>query len=327
MEGKQDPASPAEALSAPYVLAYTYRRSVGPVIGRFLTGLREGRIEGVRTAAGRVLVPPAEYDPETGAAVGDFVEVGTAGVVQSWCWVSEPRAGQPLDRPFAWALVKLDGADTAMVHAVDAPSPAAMRTGMRVCVRWRAERVGSVRDIACFVPDEGSGASEAPPMPPAEPVRGMLSPVHLEFTISPGATLSRFLEGVVEGKLLGRRCPSCAKVYVPPKGACPTCGVPFGDEVAVSDTGTVTSFCIVNVPFEGQTMKLPYTYGSVLLDGADIPILHLISGIPADEVRMGLRVRAEWLPAGERRPTLESIRWFAPTGEPDAAYETFSEHQ
>ena len=120
MEGKQDPASPAEALSAPYVLAYTYRRSVGPVIGRFLTGLRDGRIEGVRTAAGRVLVPPAEYDPETGAAVGDFVEVGAAGVVQSWCWVSEPRAGQPLDRPFAWALVKLDGADTAMVHAVDA---------------------------------------------------------------------------------------------------------------------------------------------------------------------------------------------------------------
>ncbi len=325
MEGKQDVAEGSEALTSPYVLEYTYRRSLGPVVGRFLTGLREGRIEGVRTASGRVLVPPTEYDPESGAAVGDFVSVGVSGVVQTWSWVSEPRKGQPLDRPFAWALIKLDGADTALLHAVDAPSADAMRSGMRVTVRWRAERVGSIHDIACFVPGDEVQAAE--PVAPAEPVRRMKSPVHMDFTIGAGRTLSRFLEGVVQGKLLGRRCPTCAKVYVPPKGACPTCGVPFADEVVVSDTGTVTSFCIVNVPFEGQTMKLPYTYGSVLLDGADIPILHLISGIPADEVRMGLRVKAEWLPDGERQPTLASIRWFAPTGEADAPYESYAEHQ
>src|SRR5262245_49045423 len=107
-------------LSAPYVLEYTYRRSTGPVIGRFLTGLREGRIEGVKTSSGKVLVPPAEYDPGTGDAVTDFVEVGQEGVVLTWAWVPEPRKAQPLPHAFAWALVKLDGADTAMLHAVDA---------------------------------------------------------------------------------------------------------------------------------------------------------------------------------------------------------------
>jgi uncharacterized OB-fold protein len=142
------------ALRAPYVLEYTYRRSTGPVIGRFLSGLREGRIEGVRTTTGKVLVPPVEYDPDSGEATVDFVLVSDEGRVTTWAWVERPRSNQPLDRPFAWALILLDGADTAMLHAVDAESPARMSTGMRVKVRWAQERVGGIRDIACFVPCE-----------------------------------------------------------------------------------------------------------------------------------------------------------------------------
>jgi uncharacterized OB-fold protein len=141
------------ALSAPYVLEYTYRRSLGPVLSRFLTGLKDKRIEGVRTQAGRVLVPPAEYDPDTGEATTEFVEVGQSGTVTTWSWVSEPRKNQPLTRPFAWALVKLDGADTCMLHAVDAVTAAKMQTGMRVRARWKAERAGSIQDIACFEPE------------------------------------------------------------------------------------------------------------------------------------------------------------------------------
>lgn len=159
----------------------------------------------------------------------------------------------------------------------------------------------------------------------SESVKRIKVPVRFEYTIGAGQTLSRFLAGLVEGRLLGRRCPGCKKVYVPPRGACPTCALPPGEEVVVADTGTVTTFCIVNVPFEGQTMKLPYVYASVLLDGADMPILHLVDA-PAAEARMGMRVKAEWLPPAERRPTLESIRWFRATGEPDAPFSAYREH-
>jgi uncharacterized OB-fold protein len=141
-------------LTAPHVLEYPYRRSVGPVLGRFFTALRDGKLVGVRTRQGRVLAPPAEYDPDSGAAVTDqFVDVGPGGVVTTWSWVPRPRAKQPLDRPFAWALIRLDGADTAMLHAVDAGEPSRMRTGMRVAPRWRAERVGHIADIECFEPE------------------------------------------------------------------------------------------------------------------------------------------------------------------------------
>jgi len=151
-----------DVLRAPHVLEYPYVRSVGPVIGAFLTGLRQGRILGARSQAvdgtATVVVPPTEYDPVTGRDVGELVEVGPAGVVTTWSWASEPLLDQPLGRPFAWALVQLDGADTAMLHAVDAGSPEAMASGMRVTPRWKpaGERQGRIQDIECFVPEPGA---------------------------------------------------------------------------------------------------------------------------------------------------------------------------
>jgi uncharacterized OB-fold protein len=137
-------------LSAPHVLEYPYRRSVGPVLSRFFTGLRDRKLVGVATTTGRVLCPPAEADPDTGASVSDrFVEVGPGGVIESWTFVSNPREKQPLSRPFAYALIRRDGADTALLHAVDA-DPARLRTGVRVRPRWRAETVGEIGDIECF---------------------------------------------------------------------------------------------------------------------------------------------------------------------------------
>lgn len=148
-----EPAFSGGVLSAPYVLEYPYRRSLGPVIGRFLAALKDGKILGIKTtgAIPRVIVPPTEYDPETGAENGALVEVGPAGAVMSWAWVQTPRKSHPLERPFAFALIRLDGADTSLLHAVDAGAESAMKTGMRVAPRFRVERSGSVLDIECFV--------------------------------------------------------------------------------------------------------------------------------------------------------------------------------
>lgn len=144
-----------EALIAHHVLEFPggYTRSVGPVIGRFLTALRDdGKLLGVRLADGRVLFPPTEYDPTTGAATADdFVTVGPGGEVTTWTWVAEPRPEHPLDRPFAFALVRLDGADTALLHTVDAGDESVMQTGMRVVARFGDDRRGQITDF-CFTP-------------------------------------------------------------------------------------------------------------------------------------------------------------------------------
>jgi uncharacterized OB-fold protein len=139
-------------LTAAHTLEYPYRRSVGPVIGAFFTALREQKLVGVRAKDGRVLVPPVEYDPESGESLDAIVDVGPNGTVTTWSWIETPRAKHPLHTPFAWALIKLDGATTAMLHAVDAGSAAKMKTGMKVKPRWRPEREGDIHDIVCFEP-------------------------------------------------------------------------------------------------------------------------------------------------------------------------------
>lgn len=144
--------SEPQLLQKAFELGYTYTRSTGPVIGGFLTALREGRILGTRTSDGRVIVPAAEFDPVSAEALVDFVPVSDSGVVSSWCWVHQPLPHHLRQTPFAFALIRLDGADVPMLHMVDAHSEAAMRTGMRVRARWAAERRGSITDITCFEP-------------------------------------------------------------------------------------------------------------------------------------------------------------------------------
>ncbi len=132
-------------------LEFPYSRTTGPVIGAFLAGLREGKVLGIKGADGRTLVPPPEYDPETGGYLGvELVEVGPLGTVQAWAWVHDPLPKHPLDHPFAFALIRPDGADSAMLHAVDAGDPAAMRTGLRVWPRFKTEPTGLITDLEAW---------------------------------------------------------------------------------------------------------------------------------------------------------------------------------
>ena len=130
-------------------LEFPYRRSVGPVIGAFLSGLRDQKVVGIRTGDGRVICPPLEYDPETGEGLSTdaLVDLADTGTVTDWAGVSKPSSKHPTGgSPFSWALIKIDGADTALLHAVEGQ----VERGTKVRARWRDERKGHVTDIECF---------------------------------------------------------------------------------------------------------------------------------------------------------------------------------
>ncbi|WP_282693824.1 OB-fold nucleic acid binding domain-containing protein [Streptomyces sp. CC208A] len=316
---------PPETLRAPLVVEFPFTRSLGPVQSAFLTALRERTVLGVRTETGRILVPPVEYDPDTAAELRELVQVEPTGTVTTWAWNPEPRPGQPLTTPFAWVLVRLDGADTALLHVLDAPGPETVRTGMRVRIRWAAERTGAITDIACFERyDHTAPATEPTPHTGAfdDPVTTLTTPARLDYTYSPGRAQTRYLHALAERRTVGERCPSCAKVYVPPRGACPTCGVATTEQVEVGPRGTVTTFCIVNIKAAHTAnldIEVPYVYAHIALDGAGLALHGRIGGIPYDQVRMGLRVEPVWSEDG-RYPD-----HYRPTGEPDADYDTYKE--
>ncbi|MFE7242240.1 Zn-ribbon domain-containing OB-fold protein [Streptomyces sp. NPDC057580] len=309
-----------DVLSAPLVVEFPFTRSLGPVQSAFLTGLRERTVLGVRTADGRVLVPPVEYDPVTAEELRELTEVAATGTVTTWAWNPAPRRDQPLATPFAWVLVKLDGADTALLHVLDAPGPGAVHTGMRVRIRWSPERNGAITDIACFEPYEGEIGQPSPHNGEfADPVTGIVTPARLDYTYTPGRAQSAYLKALSEQRTVGERCPSCRKVYVPPRGACPTCGVATAEQVEVGPRGTVTTYCIVNIKAKNLDIEVPYVYAHIALDGADLALHGRIGGIPYDQVRMGLRVEPVWTGEG-RHPD-----HYRPTGEPDAEYDVYKE--
>ena len=146
--------------AAPYVssfvLEYAYKRSLGPVLSEFFTGLRDGCFKGARTSDGRLLVPPTEYDPQTGADIAGLEPVAETGRIVSWTWVEQPDSRHPVAEPFAFALIRLDGTDTDLLHVV-LGERSAVCSGARVRLAWKPaeERVGAMTDIAGFhvVPD------------------------------------------------------------------------------------------------------------------------------------------------------------------------------
>lgn len=144
----------------------------------------------------------------------------------------------------------------------------------------------------------------------AKPVGRIDVPIRLRYAYTPGLAQSVFLRALRERRILGQRCPACEQVYVPPKGLCARDGIPLEGTIELPDTGVVTTFCIVNIPFAGQAVDCPYVSASITFDGADIPIFHLVQEVDPAEVHMGMRVRAVW--SEQREPSMQSIRYFKP---------------
>ncbi|MFK8019985.1 MAG: Zn-ribbon domain-containing OB-fold protein [Pseudomonadales bacterium] len=139
-----------DLLQAEFEFGYTYTRTTGPVIGHFLHQLKNRSMVGIRGSKGQVIVPPMEYDPETAEELSEFVPLASSGSVVSYSWVHQPRPRHLLQHPFAWALIQFDGADTSLLHMVDAGAEQNITIGSRVNVRWAAETRGHITDIACF---------------------------------------------------------------------------------------------------------------------------------------------------------------------------------
>jgi uncharacterized OB-fold protein len=238
-------------------------------------------------------------------------------------------------------MVKLDGADTELLHMLDVTSPDALDVGMHVRVRWRDERTGHLTDIECFEPGDAVEERAVASAAQGTPIEHMSQMVSVEYAAPEPTLLSRhFAARLQAGTIVGHKCPSCGKVYVPPRGYCGLCVVATTDEheVEVADRGTVTTFSVITpAQYPGQKEQDDYVLATILLDGADSSMMmQRLDGIEIADVRSGMRVEAAWAPEGERSGQADgggramgfgdAIRGWRPSGEPDAPLEQYAEH-
>lgn len=290
-----------------------YQHSTGSQLSRFFTALRdECAIYGARCRrCGKVSVPPGGYCELCGGELGDWLQVGPGGIVRGLTQTGGARARTIV-------RVRLDGADTDFIHL----GRDDVTHALRVVPVWSDERSGTIRDIECFAPDHGHEPAPARALASeTEPVTALRSQLYLHYRQAIGEVELRFRQGLTRREIWANRCPDCNAVYVPPRPFCPRCFVRCDAWRQLADTGAVTAFVVVNVPFTGQEIEIPYVLAHILLDGADATFFHLVGVVgprgklaaPSGGVRAGLRVRAAWRPDGERRGLLnDDIDHFEP---------------
>ena len=135
--------------------------------------------------------------------------------------------------------------------------------------------------------------------------------LQVPFCYSAGKVVSRFLLALCEEcTLYGIRCPSCGKVYVPPRSTCGTCFVDVTDWVPLSGLGTLLTFTEINYAETVHPVEPPFIVGIIKLDGADTGLLHLIRSAKPDTLAVGMRLKAVF--AQKRRGHILDISHFEP---------------
>lgn len=131
-----------------------YAWQAGETASRFLLSLKnEKKFLGKKCSkCSKVLMPPRKSCPFCFVPTADWVEVSDEGAVETFTTVRRDTGILPMAPPFVYAVIKLDGADTGLVHLVGEVQPGQMKEGMRVKAVFAEERTGKLLDVAYFKP-------------------------------------------------------------------------------------------------------------------------------------------------------------------------------
>ena len=136
--------------------------------------------------------------------------------------------------------------------------------------------------------------------------------VDARYAWDAGVAIGRFLDGLQNGKILGRECRGCERVLVPPRMFCERCFRETDAWVQVEHTGIVQTYSICHVSWDMQPLESPEIPAVISIDGSDGGLLHKLGAVEPDNVRIGMGVEAVWRPVGERTGSILDIAHFRP---------------
>ncbi|MET7640637.1 OB-fold domain-containing protein [Streptomyces sp. NPDC005438] len=144
----------------------------------------------------------------------------------------------------------------------------------------------------------------------------------LSYRHALGETTSRFLAGLAEGRVQGRRCPVCARVLVPARSFCDRDHVATEEWVDVANEGVVEMFTVVYEPFRNLP-EPPYALAYVTLRGASTALVGYVRGLDLSDQAEAVRALAVGTPVVVRfaeEPTgTAADYWFEPAGTTEPA--------
>ena len=137
--------------------------------------------------------------------------------------------------------------------------------------------------------------------------------IDIPNTYSAGMVASRFLIELRDNrKIIGIKCPTCNRVYVPPRSTCKDCFGKLSEWVEVSHEGTLLTYAVAYQPHPAQPVELPIVYGIIQLDGADTGLVHMLGEVDPESLKIGMRLQAVF--KEERVGSILDIKYFKPLG-------------
>ncbi|MCP4568935.1 MAG: Zn-ribbon domain-containing OB-fold protein [FCB group bacterium] len=135
-----------------------YSWQAGETASFFLTQLRDKKIIWGKACpeCRKVLVPPRKSCPFCFVDTEKWIQLSSRGIIETFTIVKRDTPVQPLKAPFAYAVIRLDGADTGFVHLLGGVDLEKIQEGMAVEAVFSEDRKGSLLDIAYFKPTGGA---------------------------------------------------------------------------------------------------------------------------------------------------------------------------
>jgi hypothetical protein len=99
-----------------------------------------------------VFIPPRKTCGRCFSKEMEWRELSDEGSVMTFTIPKENSEIDPLEKPFAYALIKLDGADTSLAHLIAEFNEAGLKAGARVKAVFREDPQGNILDIEYFKP-------------------------------------------------------------------------------------------------------------------------------------------------------------------------------
>ena len=138
-----------------------------------------------------------------------------------------------------------------------------------------------------------------------------------KYSWAAGQAISRLLEELQAGRLIGRRCRRCQRTLFPPRMFCEECYRPTDEWVYLKDTGTIETYSVSYLDRDARRITEPIFVGVVSVDGASpgMGMMHYFGEVTKESIHIGMKVRAVWKPPEERTGSVLDIRYWKPRGE------------
>ena len=131
-----------------------------------------------------------------------------------------------------------------------------------------------------------------------------------------GVGYGRYFEELKRGRIVGTRCNKCQRILLPARIFCELCFRQVDEWIHLKDTGTVNTFSIAYTDWVARRLKEPRIPAMIEIDGSGgVAILHLLGAIDANQIKVGLRVKAVWKPENQREGAITDIYYWQPMGE------------